>query len=149
LSFGDAKWIARVQLRPSTPETASLLRAEIDAMELVRARTDIPVPRIFGFELDDANPARTAFILMDFLSGSSAMDAEGGYDAHRGEIPPRRKAFFLEQIAKIQVCLFDTQLAQNGAKITVRSNCPRYDCPKLVLLLGVTITTSMLGRSQS
>ncbi|KAH3545720.1 hypothetical protein KXW20_007682, partial [Aspergillus fumigatus] len=52
-------------------------------MELVRARTDIPVPRVFGFELDDANPVRAAFILMDFLPGSSAMDAEGGYDAHQ------------------------------------------------------------------
>ncbi|KAK9622303.1 hypothetical protein V6Z98_006977 [Aspergillus fumigatus] len=134
LSFGDAKWIARVQLRPSTPETASLLRAEIDAMELVRARTDIPVPRVFGFELDDANPVRAAFILMDFLPGSSAMDAEGGYDAHRGEIPPRRKAFFLEQIAKIQVQLSSIRLPKIGS--IVRRDDNSFDVGPLPKLGG-------------
>lgn len=103
LSFGGTQWIARVQLEPSTPTTASLLRAEIHAMELVRARTDIPVPKIFGYELDSTNRVGAAFILMEFLPGSSAMDADGGYEVHHGSISPKRQSVFYKQIASIQV----------------------------------------------
>lgn len=97
-------WIARVQLEQSTPETESLLRAEIDAMELVRIRTEIPVPRIYGYELNDVNSVRAAFILMEFLPGSSAMDADGGFEVHGGRIPDERKKVFFEEVAKVQVC---------------------------------------------
>lgn len=88
LNFGDTQWIARVQLESSTPTSASLLRAEINAMELVRARTDIPVPKVYDYELHDANSVRAAFILMEFLPGSSAMDADRGYEVHQGSILP-------------------------------------------------------------
>ena len=101
LNFGDTRWIARVQLEPSTPTTASLLRAEINAMELVGARTDIPVPKIFGYELHDANSVHAAFILMEFLPGSSAIDADGGYEVHQGSILPERRIPFYKQIASI------------------------------------------------
>lgn len=107
LGFGNTKWIARVQLEPSTQSSASLLRAEIDATELVRARTKIPVPRIFGYELDDKNEVHAAFTLMEFLHGPSAMDAEGGYEVHRGQIPPARKESFYEEVAGMQVRIFN------------------------------------------
>lgn len=97
-------WIARVQLEQSTTETESLLRAEIDAMELVRIRTEIPVPRIYGYELNDVNSVRAAFILMEFLPGSSAMDADGGFEVHGGRIPDERKKVFFEEVARVQVC---------------------------------------------
>ncbi|RHZ43885.1 uncharacterized protein CDV56_102637 [Aspergillus thermomutatus] len=91
-------------------------------MELVRARTDIPVPKVFGFKLDDANTARAAFILMEFLPGFSAMDAEGGYEAHWGEVPPKRRAFFFEQIARIQVQMSSIRLPRIGSVIRRDNN---------------------------
>lgn len=55
LGFNNTKWITRIQLALSIESSASLFRAEIGAMELFRARTKIPMPRIFGYELDDTN----------------------------------------------------------------------------------------------
>ena len=103
LDFGDTKWIARVQLKPSTESSASLLRYDIGAAELVSARTKIPVPKIFGYELDDANEVHAAFVLMEFFHGPSAMDAEGGFEVHWGQIPPARRESFYREVAGIQV----------------------------------------------
>lgn len=97
-------WIVRVQLEQSTPETESLLRAEINAMELVRMRTEIPVPRIYGYELNDENVVRAAFTLMELLPGSSAMDADGGFEIHGGRIPDgKKKKVLFEEVARVQV----------------------------------------------
>jgi aminoglycoside phosphotransferase (APT) family kinase protein len=107
LEFKDAdtQWIVRVQIEPSTPKTAAILRAEIAAMELIRARAPrgLPVPQIFGYELDDANTVRAAFMLMEFIPGSSAMDADGGYEGHHGRIPAERTSSFYREMASIQV----------------------------------------------
>lgn len=107
IEFEDAKtqWIARLQIKPSTQETADILRAEIAAMELVQARAPlgVPVPKIFGYELDDANTVRAAFMLMEFIPGSAAMDAYGGYGSHYGRIPVERMSGFYREIASIQV----------------------------------------------
>ncbi|KAI0101410.1 kinase-like domain-containing protein [Nemania sp. FL0031] len=62
LKFQDGTgWIARVQLRKSTPETLRKLQTEIDTMALLRSRMTL-VPRVFAFELDDAQPAGAAFV---------------------------------------------------------------------------------------
>ncbi|KAG2420429.1 hypothetical protein HFD88_000041 [Aspergillus terreus] len=47
-------------------------------MALVRSQTSVPLPNVFGYELTDANEIGAAFILMEFLPGPSAMDADGG-----------------------------------------------------------------------
>ncbi|GES58310.1 phosphotransferase enzyme family [Aspergillus terreus] len=121
LSFGDMQWIARVQLEPSTPLSASLLRAEIDTMALVRAKTDIPIPHVFGYEFSDANEIGAAFILMEFLPGPSAMDADGGYETHHGQIPTTKKEEFYREVAGIQVQMASVRLPQIGS-ITRRND---------------------------
>jgi hypothetical protein len=44
-------------------------------MELIRARTSVPIPKIFGYQVGDDNIARAVFTLLAFLPGCSAMDA--------------------------------------------------------------------------
>ncbi|KAL3472326.1 hypothetical protein BJX99DRAFT_266161 [Aspergillus californicus] len=94
----DTHWVARVQLAPVTPATASTLQAEIDTMELIRARTDIPVAKVFSYGFYDDNCVHASFTLMEFLPGSSAMDAEGGRDVHHGRIPSRRRDLLFEEV---------------------------------------------------
>lgn len=103
LSFGHIQWIARIQREPSTPLTARCFRAEIDAMELVRTRTNISVPKIYAYELEDTNIVGAPFILMEYLPGESAIDAEGGYEVHQGQVPLTRRDPFYKGVASIQV----------------------------------------------
>ncbi|KAL5365393.1 hypothetical protein BJX96DRAFT_181678 [Aspergillus floccosus] len=121
LSFEDTRWIARVQLEPSTALSASLLQAEIDTMALVRDKTGIPIPNVFGYELTDANEIGAAFVLMEFLPGPSAMDAEEGYESHHGQIPTTRKDQFYREVAEIQVQMASVRLPKIGS-ITRRND---------------------------
>ncbi|KAL4931868.1 phosphotransferase family protein [Aspergillus undulatus] len=121
LSFGDTSWIARVQLEPSTPATTRVAQAEIDAMELIRARTSVPIPKIFGYKVDDDNIARAAFTLMEFLPGCSAMDADGGYEVHRGQVPRERIETFFAEVARIQVEITSVRMPKIGT-ITRRAD---------------------------
>lgn len=93
-------------------------------MELIRARTKIPTPKIFGYELEDTNIVGASFMLMEYLPGTSGMDAEGGFDVHRGQIPFARRDSFYREIAGIQV----------------RSLCKDLTVyPKLIPFLGSTV----------
>lgn len=104
LEFEDqSRWIARIQLRESTEILAKELQREVDAMAIVRERTNVPVPQVFGYETNDSNPVGVAFILMEFLPGNVAMDADGGYETHNGEIPTQHKTHFYNEVAQIQV----------------------------------------------
>ncbi|KAL3469908.1 hypothetical protein BJX99DRAFT_251616 [Aspergillus californicus] len=111
LSFEDTIWVVRVQLRPSTPATAHIAQAEVDAMELIRARANIPIPKILGYKVDDDNIYRAAFILLEFLPGSAAMDICGG------QIPPERRETFFGEMARIQVELASVRMPKIGSII--------------------------------
>ena len=75
LEFRDGtRWIARVQLRKSTPETSQRLQNEIDTTVLLKTHTKARVPRVFAFELDDSNLAGSAFLLLEYLPGNTAAE---------------------------------------------------------------------------
>lgn len=98
----DTKWIARIQLRESTPSSKERLLHEVHTLSIVRERTDIPVPEVFGYEAG-GETIGGAFMLMEFVPGNTGMDSFGGWDAHHGEIPAQLKGAFSRNIARIQV----------------------------------------------
>ncbi|KAJ4297255.1 hypothetical protein N0V88_004173 [Collariella sp. IMI 366227] len=53
-------------------------------MQFIKNHSALPVPRIFAYALDENNPAAVAYLLIEVLPGIVAMDALGGYKAHRG-----------------------------------------------------------------
>lgn len=101
LVFEDGtKWIARIELHEVTPDSRILFLAEKHTLCLIRERTYIPVPRVFGY---DACPDRIgrAFMIMEFIPGSTAMDAFGCPDVHGGKIPLQHNEKFYRDIAYI------------------------------------------------
>jgi hypothetical protein len=104
LGFADGvRWIARIQLRPSTAESAQRMKSEIDTMVLLRQRSAVPVPEVYYFELDDDNAVGRAFVLMECVPGNAAMDLDGGHSHHHGGIPAYRKEAFFRGVAAVQV----------------------------------------------
>ncbi|KAK7991531.1 hypothetical protein PG988_000325 [Apiospora saccharicola] len=93
-----------MQIARSTVESALQVRSEVSAMRLIKLRTQVPVPEVFGFKADDDNPVGAAFILMEYIPGNVATDADGGYPSHHGRIPLTRQEIFFRsvQIASIR-----------------------------------------------
>ncbi|KAJ8129924.1 hypothetical protein O1611_g3704 [Lasiodiplodia mahajangana] len=115
LKFQDGtRWIARVQLLESTPETIRKLRTEIDTMALLKSHMTM-VPRVFAFELDDAQPAGVAFVLLEFFPGNTAMDEARDYDRiDWGLIPRQHRQAFYRSMAAAHVQITSVRLPQIG-----------------------------------
>jgi hypothetical protein len=98
-------WVARIHIRRNSSALVSRtkLETEISTMRFIKEHSDLPVPRVFAYEVDDKNLVGAAFILMELLPGSVAMDALGGYEVHRGVIPRKYRENFYRSVAKCHV----------------------------------------------
>ncbi|KAJ5591924.1 uncharacterized protein N7459_002293 [Penicillium hispanicum] len=114
LAFEDGvKWVARIQLQEATPDSKSRLLSEMHTLSLIRERTDIPVPKVFGYYTCQERVGRV-FMIMEFIPGSTAMNAFSGPEAHTREIPPRYKAKFYNDIADIQATMASIRFPKIG-----------------------------------
>lgn len=72
LSFSDGiHWVARIRLPLddwNDDERATSLLSEVSTMELIRGRTTIPVPSVFGYDASTKNIGYR-YILMEALPG--------------------------------------------------------------------------------
>jgi hypothetical protein len=106
LEFPDkTRWAARVHIRRNTSSLVSStkLKSEVATMQFIKEHSSLPVPQVFAYEFDENNSVGVAFILMELLPGSVAMDALGGYEAHRGVIPKEHRQNFYRSVAKCHV----------------------------------------------
>ncbi|KAK1768699.1 kinase-like domain-containing protein [Phialemonium atrogriseum] len=65
------RWVVRIQMARPTKKSATKLQNEIDSMRLLGDRTNVPVPRLFGYKVNGNNPIGVAFMLMEFFPGNS------------------------------------------------------------------------------
>lgn len=107
LEFSDqTRWVARVHVRRSNSlVSGTKLKTEIATMQFIKEHSDLPVPRVFAYEVDENNPVGAAFMLIELLPGIVAMDALGGRKAHRGVIPREHRQNFYRSVAKCHVRL--------------------------------------------
>lgn len=97
------RWVVRIRMARPTKKSATKLQNEVDAMRLLGDRTNVPVPRVFGYKVDGNNPIGVAFMLIEFFLGNVAIDADGGYITNKGQIPDEHRQSFYNSVAQIQV----------------------------------------------
>lgn len=103
LEFSDqTRWVARIGLHSSAADSTKL-RNEVDVMQLLKEQSECPVPKVFAYERDANNSVGVPYILMEFLPGNTAMDAAGGYEVHRGQIPSVHRQRFYRSVARCHV----------------------------------------------
>jgi hypothetical protein len=96
------RWIARLRMHLSDEDDdvvadgPTLLQIEVDCMQLVRARTSVPVPAVYGYMTSAENDIGTPFMLMECLAGNVAMNLSM-------DIPPQHKSLFYADMAGFQV----------------------------------------------
>jgi len=119
LEFQDGtRWIARIQLLRSTPETSRRLRIEIDTMVLLRTVSKASIPQVFAFELSDTNPFGAAYALFEFIPGNTAMDKARRYDRPDGQVIPRQyqQVFYRSMAAAHVSYRYSTEMARRDDK---------------------------------
>ncbi|KAJ6114301.1 hypothetical protein N7486_000079 [Penicillium sp. IBT 16267x] len=132
LEFPDkTRWAARVHIRRSKPPLVNRTKlvTEIATMQFIKEHGDLPVPRVFAYEVDEKNPVSAAFILMELLPGTVAMDALGGHKLHRGVIPKEHRQNFYRSVARSHVQLTSLRLPKIGT--IVRNHEGGYECGPL------------------
>lgn len=82
--------------------------AEVAAMELVRARTSIPVPKVYLYCSTPENPVRAEWILMEYMPGLCLAD---GFE----QLTYEQKRRTATDLAKIMFSLFNITSAECGS----------------------------------
>jgi len=87
-------WVAQLQLREATADSPQRRIQEVCTVQVIRERSNIPVPEINAYEPTADNTVGVAFISMDLIAADTAMDAFGGWLVHKGKVPPRFRDHF-------------------------------------------------------
>ncbi|TQV97811.1 hypothetical protein V2A60_006466 [Cordyceps javanica] len=124
LCFEDGvEWVARMRLPPiwgdeelSSRAISAAMSSELAAMAFVRQNTDVQVPIVHGYNLDIDNRVGSAFVLMEYVPGSTADVVSRMYPGdHRGSIPTHFREKFWRQLAGIMVRLAAVRLPMIGS----------------------------------
>ncbi|EPE04194.1 hypothetical protein F503_04709 [Ophiostoma piceae UAMH 11346] len=114
LRFEDGVlWLARLSMHRSAA-VSTKLRSEIDTMGWIKAQSTLPIPAVYASEVDENNAVGVPYVLMEFLPGNTGMNAAGGWDVHRGEIPELQQPRFFRDVAKCHVKMAQLRLPQIG-----------------------------------
>lgn len=96
------RWIARFRIpsshRDENDAADRVLQQEVDCLQLVKERTNVPVPTVFGYIASPDNDIGGSFLLMECLSGNAAIDLE-----RRVSMSLQQRESFYGEIARIQV----------------------------------------------
>ena len=103
ISFQDGShWIARLRMTTemSEDEQTGLVQREVDCLQLVKERTTVPVPTIYGYIASTQNEIGAPFILMECLKGNIGPLLNVDFDHG---IPSQHRYSFYTEMARIQV----------------------------------------------
>ncbi|OAL56704.1 hypothetical protein IQ07DRAFT_674857 [Pyrenochaeta sp. DS3sAY3a] len=104
LDFEDGTtWLARLQRHKGTAESCQRLVAEVHTIQVVREKSKIRVPEVFGYDASYDNPVGVPFMLLEYIPAITAMDSFGGWEQHRGQIPQHFRTDYHASMANIQV----------------------------------------------
>ncbi|KAL2043134.1 hypothetical protein N7G274_004194 [Stereocaulon virgatum] len=135
ITFSDGtRWIARLRTRffnndDDNERDVALVsfmeQQEIDCIHLVRERTNVPVPAVYGYNVHPDNAVGASFMLMECLPGNTAMNIDP-------DIPPRHRVSFFADMARFQTAISSIQFPKIGSIIRLQDGT--YDIgpiPKL------------------
>ncbi|POR31014.1 Uncharacterized protein TPAR_08762 [Tolypocladium paradoxum] len=130
IRFDDGvEWIARLRMpplpdqdggidSPSTREKILLdMQSELATMEFVRQNTDIPIPAVYAYDLDDQNAVGCPFSIIEYIHGNTAEEVSRAYPGDHEGIPAQFAEKFWRQIAKTMIQLASVRLPKIGSII--------------------------------
>ena len=104
IDFHDGtRWIARLRMTTSMNQEkqSAIVQREVDCLKLVKERTTVPVPMVFGYLASTRSEIGASFILMECLPGNCGLDLNRDIDE---PVPSKYRASFYAEMARLQVC---------------------------------------------
>ena len=96
----DTRWIARLRMlsgdAKANEASARVLQEEVAFMQLVKERTSIPVPTVFGYIADPQNKIGAPVMLIECLLGNTASRLE-----REASMSSQQRTAFYAELAKI------------------------------------------------
>lgn len=87
---------------------------------MFRQKTDIQVPKVYGYNLDDDNAVGCPFSLIEYINGNTAEEVSKAYPGQHEGIPTQFEEKFWRQVAKIMIQLASVRMPKIGS--VTRSN---------------------------
>jgi hypothetical protein len=84
-------------------------------LSLPRLNTDIKLPKVFGYNLDEQNPVGCPFSIMEYIHGNTAEEVSQSYSGDHEGIPPKFREKFWGQMATIMVQLASIRVPKIGS----------------------------------
>ncbi|KAI0096980.1 hypothetical protein GGR51DRAFT_578541 [Nemania sp. FL0031] len=130
IQFDDGvEWIVRLRMPPMPDRGSSTaspparkrmrldMQSELATMEFVRQNTDIPIPRVHAYDLNDQNAIGCPFSIIEYVNGNTAEEVSRTYPGEHEGIPAQFEEKFWRQVAKITVQLASIRLPKIGSII--------------------------------
>ncbi|KAM3548685.1 hypothetical protein MY1884_009073 [Beauveria asiatica] len=130
IQFDDGvEWVVRLRMPPmlgegsgmaSPPSRESMIldiQSELATMEFVRQNTDIPIPRVYAYNLNAQNAVGCPFSIIEYVDGNTAEEVSRNYPGEHEGIPAQFEEKFWRHVAKIMIQLASIRLPKIGSII--------------------------------
>ncbi|KAK3377280.1 hypothetical protein B0T24DRAFT_620845 [Lasiosphaeria ovina] len=134
IRFDDGvEWIARLRMPPIAGQETEMapdwarqkmhldMRSELATMEFIRQNTEIPIPRVYGYELNNQNSVGCPFSIIEYVHGNTAEEVVRSYPGKHEGIPAQFEEKFWRQMAKVMLQLASVRLPEIGSIIRDQS----------------------------
>ena len=145
------EWVARLRMPPMPGSSSTLvdekkkvlreMESELATMEFVRyvftnghghtlvhctepvysQKTNIPIPRVYGYDFNENNPIGCPFSIMEYIHGNTAEEISHSYPGDHEGIPAEFEEKFWRQLAQYMITLAAVRLPQIGSITRVES----------------------------
>ncbi|KPM42264.1 hypothetical protein AK830_g4257 [Neonectria ditissima] len=123
------KWVVRVPLTPYLPFGADKkLEGEIAAMELVSAKTSIPLPNVIAYAINEKSKPFPTFMILEFVEGKKL-----SHKAYQEFMPEQRLQFYASladifiQLRRLEFDAIGRLLRREDGSFTVSSPIATMD----------------------
>ncbi|KAL7928021.1 hypothetical protein V8C35DRAFT_285584 [Trichoderma chlorosporum] len=123
--FDDqVSWVARLRMPPisdvpadrESASVARIMQVEVAGMKFLKAKTDLPVPKVHSYNTEQDNDVGAPYILMDYIHGNVASEMRLAKDCALGLYgTPEQDRSFRREMAMIQAVLATFTFDQIGS----------------------------------
>ncbi|KEZ43661.1 hypothetical protein SAPIO_CDS4269 [Scedosporium apiospermum] len=110
----------------------SEMQSELATMEFVRQNTNIPIPKVYGYDLNDQNTVGCPFSFLGYVHGNTAEEVARSFPGGHEGIPEQFEEKFWRQFAEVMIQLASVRMPKIGSITRDEADPTKYVVGPLV-----------------